>query len=386
MQHDLIIVGTGIAGLSLAFELYERGLRPLMISARSSMLPPASFAAQGVLCNKGLRTPIQALFTAKIESSLRIRQWLQRISKRTGQTIDHAFEGIYEPYWDAGRYQKIVQRVYKGQYTGLFGCRNIKGTNLEWPDFKTPAGALYYPEDGWFDPRSLLTALKVYLESKLTWLQADLQSIQLDPHHGYRLRFEGHPTVHGRRLCLAMGAGLPAALSSLELRLPDFFFHPGTVLQLPYPRTNDSLALVSGTYSLTHRRQGLFLGSTTDKCRFDQLYEYPLDDGKQQLIEFLRQQLHYIGPGPQRLQSFIEQASSLWGVRLRSKDRMPVFGSLGSITGEAKHAGIYLLGAFYKNGLQLAERLAAALADEICGKAVDNLSMHFHAQRWRPHP
>ena len=158
---QIAIIGRGIAGLTLAARLVDRGVKPIIFG--SSRGPAnASRCAQGVLANKGLIFAESPLFRAKLRSLRHTQSWLEELERSTGRTIPRAFSGVIEPYWSPEDFQEIATRVYRRTFTGCYLTHHLAALDRSSPLFqeKKPLGVLRYPLNGWFDVPATLDALE----------------------------------------------------------------------------------------------------------------------------------------------------------------------------------------------------------------------------------
>lgn len=373
---NIAILGRGIAGLNLAFRLVEKGFNITIFGQKDQGIR-ASSAAQGLICNKGLLKGFHPLFKAKLNSLEFIKRRLDYIEKKTQSRIRRNFSGVYEVYDSPAHYQRIVKRVYKGQFTGPFNVKNLPIDNELLRYFPGAIGTLFYAKDGWYSAIDLMNALESYLrlECGVKFFNEEVTAINPDSsgrprlyseHHGRQISFD--------RLVLAAGAGTPALLNKLDVALTDFFYHPGQCLRIPLPIIS-GFSFVNQTLSLIGD-SSLTVGSTTDKVE-KPFQGYNLEAGRVKLFEALRADF--------RLSKDILSScravkyEDLWGTRLRLKNRQPVFGSLRTI--EARLGNVFILTGFYKNGLHLADMFSEWLVDEIVSGHVQELAAPFHVTR-----
>jgi len=374
----IAIVGRGIAGLTLAYRLVKRGYQPI-IYGRKDFSQRASSAAQGVVCNKGLVWPRQPMFQAKIRSLLWVKNWLEDIARTTGCLINHSFSGVFEPYLDRHDFHRIFKRVYKGQFTGCFGSKNLVANSLPWEESASPAfaGTLFYPGDGWFDPQQLMVILEEYCLSNGASICEDqvvaLESANCRP---ALVTTTGEQNVFDK-LVIAGGQGSERLLHSLGCNDIDFFYHPGQVLLIKNAGWQKQWAMVRKTYSLVSRSGFGYLGATTDKLSSSDEAWQP--EERHHLWEILQDEF---GLADWQLKNF--EVEDLWGVRVRVGDRLPIVGCLSKLRrNEQEWSQFYLMTGFYKNGLQLADMAASWLEREMFTGEIDSLARAFHPARFQ---
>jgi glycine/D-amino acid oxidase-like deaminating enzyme len=176
---------------------------------------------------------------------------------------------------------------------------------------------------------------------------------------------------------IAAGAGSARLLKPWEPLGLSLFYHPGQVLKI-----NQTLpsryALVRKTWSLV-AREAVFFGSTTDKIASMDTPWRP--EPTEAMLAKLGEEF---GWRPTPSQSADSSVETLWGVRLRTGLRQPVFGSLKPLAPDSIGSDrVYLLTGFYKNGLQLADRFASWLTAEILGEDLETLAKAFHTSQYQ---
>lgn len=366
------IIGRGIAGLSLAYRLCKRGLKPVIYGGQN-LGECASLAAQGVICNKGLLWPYQPLFRAKIQSLAWVKRWLIDIEQHTSCPINCDFSGVFEPYRSFQEFHKIHRRVYKGQFTGCFGNRNLPAENLpiDFSARKNFLGTLYYPGDGWFDPKQVLASLEQHCkQSGASFINSRVSNISKQA-GSLAVHLQGMETKNFDRLIIAAGHGSDSILRKMGLSGLKFFHHPGQVLRIKRNKMVKNWAMVRKAHSLI-ARDALYLGATTDKLQA--LGESWQPEARQDLWNILEREFGISQPTDQN-----SEVDDLWGIRLRTFDRLPLIGSLADY--DANWNGVYLLTGFYKSGLQLADMASQWLEQELFGEGVDKLAQAFSPKR-----
>ncbi|MFW7378317.1 MAG: NAD(P)/FAD-dependent oxidoreductase [Oligoflexus sp.] len=376
-RPKIAIIGRGISGLSLAYRLIKRGCEPYIFGHVGSSLR-ASEAAQGVICNKGLLWPRQALFQAKIRSLAWVKSWLSDIEAKTDCQVNKSFTGVFEPYRDPQDFHRIVQRVYKNQFTGCFRSENLARDALPEDMFAAAsfAGTLFYPGDGWFDPQQLMRILEEYcLHNGAKIVVDDVLTIQPAKPQSELVLTSGK-TMQFDKIVIAAGQGSEKLLQSMQLGEISFFYHPGQVLKIKNSGFKRQWAMVRKTHSLVSR-DALYLGSTTDKLKTADQSWQPRE--RMHLWQILQEEFAW--PGNQIEDYDLED---LWGVRVRISDRQPVIGSLAALRpGQAEWQQIYLMTGFYKNGLQLADMASSWIEQEMFSESIDPQAQAFHVKRFQ---
>lgn len=370
---QIAVIGRGIAGLTIAYRLLEQGHKPTIFGKHELR---ASDAAQGLLCNKGLLFSFQPLFRAKLHSIYRVQRFLADVEKRSGYSIEKRFDGVLEPYFSSEDYHRIVKRVYKGKFTGLYGTKNLPPSSTLSEYFESPQGCLYYPQDGWYSAVDLLRALESYLLESGAETYTDLiGSIRPLEDGRLCLRTKSGESRIFDKLVIAAGVGTQGLLNSLGIHGIKFFYHPGQVMAIDHSGL-DGYAFVRRTYSLIGQRR-MMLGSTTGKSLVPS-FNIDLEAGREKLWEALSQEFCVRSDVLQKLQSC--DIEDLWGVRVRIHDRLPILGSLGAF--DAALRSVFVCSGLYKNGLQLSEAMAEWVVSEMLNGYMDEFGQAFHVNRF----
>src|SRR5690348_12798680 len=146
MRHaDAIILGGGIIGLALAFELRKTG-RSIIVLDRREPGREASHAAAGMLAPRGadLGPPLQGLALA---SAAIYPEFVQEIEDASGMKVDLRREGtiLFPDASEAGSFSARVRPLSSGEQTQLE------------PNLAPQEGAVFLEEHS-VDPRALTVA------------------------------------------------------------------------------------------------------------------------------------------------------------------------------------------------------------------------------------
>ncbi len=353
-EQNIAIIGRGLAGLTLAFRMVQAGYRPTVYGAARGPAN-ASRCAQGIVCNKGLIFAESPLFRAKLQTLKQLESWLSALERTSGLAIPRTWIGVDEPYWSSEDFQKMVQRVYRGNFWGCYRPQNLPAK--PWiSDFKVPEGYLHYPDDAWFDVDATMNALEKSCESKGV-IFVDETISDLNP---LLQRFD-HTVV-------AAGASSMQLLKSLSLEVPKSFLVAGQSLLWKHSPQHQPRILVKGTLSLAVLSDRRILGSSSWKPEAG--VEPDIEKDRDQLLEQGASTFGFSSPDPKDIQS-------LWGTRIRFTDRMPALGLWPEL--EKK---LSVLTGFYKNGLQLADLCAEQLLRELEGESLSEFGEAFHVSRF----
>ena len=367
-QNEIIILGQGLSGLCTAFYLLDTyNIRPIILGLGLNH-ESASSVGQGVVSTKGLLIPESPLFYDKMLGSHRLPSFLSRLEALSGCRI-RRHQGFFEPYKTEAQFQKMASRIYRGQFTGMFGVSHIAPKALAGmlSDYH---GAFYYPKDIWVNQKDLLFALKTYLTQRGAVFHG-VRAVSLEVlKGGYRTHLEGGDYLDSLGLCVCVGPDSKkllspfGAASSLQLSAGMTLFGRGG----PHSYEND-IALTSGVKSLVFHEGCFALGASS--------FETPIEKSAA-FFEEKKAQLLSSSPLFSLLDQHKKSPTSLEakvGIRVKTKNRLPLMGYCGPYM---EGLGLWVLTGLYKNGLQLAPvygaRLARAIKDGAAAHPHLNLS------------
>lgn len=357
IEPHIGIIGTGIAGLALAYRLVKEGFRPTLIEGDERA---ASRCAQGVVANKGLIFFESPLFAAKLRSLSHVQTWLSELESVSGLQIARNFSGVWEPYWGPEDFSRIVSRIYRHRFWGCHRTQNLKSAGPSWAfGGRKPLGHLFYPADGWFDVEACLRALEAILQKAgVPTLLAKVNQISVSPGGSLRCLGKDFDATFDQ-LVLATGAGTDSLFKASNIELPKIFKIGGQTLAVPIAAfTEQPLTGVRQTLSGSWYRDQLLLGSSSWKG--EDIDEAGVGSDKKLLISAIESQLGW------DLKPYHKGAISRVGTRLRFADRMP---AIGSIPFDPWRGKLFLMCGFYKSGLQLADLCARDLCLHLRGRS-----------------
>jgi glycine oxidase len=363
--YDLLVLGAGIMGLSVAFEQQQQGKRVAVVDphAPGAGLARASWAAAGILVMRaGVLggSPFRRFYLRSIPM---FPDWLARIEAASGIRVPYERGGDYQIFPGDPAHDAEARRVLEEREDQLRRERASRFTRLdEWPDFLKPYGApgpiraYHFPDEAYVNNRVLLEALEAALRrGGATMLagatpvgigrEGDLNTVTLSTAGATR-------TLRAARLLIAAGAWSNEPLKLLGLAMP-LYPVKGQLALLPNFHGTRTMLHGGERFYLIPRGDQLVAGATTEPriwdTRFDEKGERHLGG---ELARFF--------PGV-RIPSF--GAVETWcGLRPRSADRLPLLGWLDEASGIALATGLY------KSGISLAPLAARAMAALLNGE------------------
>ena len=260
---DVLILGQGLAGSTLAWRLAERGVSALVVD-RGGVdevgNPTASRVAAGLITPvTGKRLTVADDFAALWESAA---AFYRGVEKRCGESLLEVAPAV-RVFADAEERNAFLGRLAQGK----FGDHARLADESELPrDAATPHGAFVMPRAARLRIASYLDTTRQWLEAEGRYIAADINpesDIELTP-QGVRVP---KLAVTARRLVLCHGlvAQPPRWMSGVRFRPAK-----GEVLTIESPGYREDRVLHCGVWLAPESRAGSYrVGSTTEWNQLD---------------------------------------------------------------------------------------------------------------------
>lgn len=355
MKPHVTVIGGGAVGLSLAYELLQRGYR-IRLLERFGIGREASWAGAGILAPAHPSHSLHPLDRLAGRGSQMHRQWADQL---------HSESGIEVGFWNCGG---LYLARTPGEAAALRGqadswsAEQIPFVRLATAEINSRfAGrvasqtkiieALWTPEESQIRNPHFIRALLASIRKKGGEVLEQLGALTLHS-TGHRVgRIHASSGWQGAcdLVCVAAGAWTAEVLRSLEIELPVEPIRGQMVLfHLPQPLP---IIINEGSRYLVPRTDGhLLAGSTMETAGFDSVTTEP---EIARLIAFARSLLPELAD-----QSPVRQWA---GLRPASYDGLPYLGPIPDWD------NLYVSTGHLRSGLQLAPASAALLADLIAG-------------------
>jgi glycine/D-amino acid oxidase-like deaminating enzyme len=316
---------------------------------------PATQAAQGILCSKGLVKPNTFLFKTKLSGQYELESFVHFLQNEMSCTIPMV-SGVYETFSSVDEYRHLLKRIYHSEFLGFRGVELLSQKSFlaqteisSVVDFQRIKGAFYYPWDFAIQVDALLLCMEMYLRKKgVLFVEEAVVKISCKSIGNIEYQTQSG-LFHCEELVLAAGSDTPEILYSLGISMP-FQKVAGLTLHGTVER-KVSGTLKSGSMSLTFLK-GLFKAGAIDlAANFD---AGDLERKQNQLLQEIEEKFGF--PVVKRALT----CDFRFGIRLKAKDRLPVAGPLSLGSGR-----IWLLTALYRNGLNWAGMCASRLSESL---------------------
>jgi glycine oxidase len=363
--RDILVVGGGVIGLSLARELAGRGLRVTVLD-RGPAGQEASWAAAGMLVPQSDSPAPGPHFDLLLESHRLYPQWTRDLEEETGETVGYRRTGLLRCARNEAEERALEKYAWqrdRGLAVEAVGPEEIArrlGRNVA-----AVRAACLFPDEGVVDARRLTRALAESARLRGVDLRTETAARRFRIAAG---RCRGVDTSTGV-IEAEIVVNASGAWASFDRELP--FPVPvepvrGQIVELALPGDAPETILESNDAYLAPQEGGrLLLGSTLERAGFEK-----------------RVTAGAVG-------RLIAEAGRLWpaittgrfvtawaGLRPGTPDGLPILGGCGI-------AGLYFATGHYRHGILLAPATARRLADLLTGGPAPDLTP-FSLSRFGP--
>jgi glycine oxidase len=353
-KSDVLIIGGGVIGLSLARELHKQGAGKITVVERGTCGMEASNAAAGMLAPHAETMRIDDFFRFCSESNEMYPEFAAELLEETGVDIELDREGtLYLALTEED--SEELRRRYEWQKGAGLNVEHMSAVETRRVEpFVSPdvRESLFFPDDRQVENRKLVKALRMFAEMNGIGIRENTEITGLLVEGG---RVTGAETRQGNLFAEKTVLATGAWTSLIKLG-------PGTVPVNVRPIKGQMIAFRTAKrlfqkviYSprgyIVARADGRVLaGATVEDAGFDKA---TTEAG----IEMLRATAAEISPALGNL----EISESWAGLRPFGGDGLPVIGGI------AGYENLMLATAHYRNGILLAPITARVLAEDIAG-------------------
>jgi glycine oxidase len=367
---DLVVIGAGVAGLSVAYEAGSRGLKVTVLE-RDRAAGGAGHAAAGMLAPAAeAEAGDPSLMQLAIESCRRYPGFVARVERDSGIACGYREEGSLLVALNRDHAEELDRLA---AFQRRFGLEVERLSAAEILD-REPAisskvvGGLSAPDDRQVDPRQLQRALLAGIRraggTVIQHARVDSLVTAGDRVEGVKFVRKGvEQEVRAGAVVLAAGAwisGLPvAAVRSLPMRPIK-----GQILRLRGRPVVSHVLRTPEVYLVPRRSGEIVVGATSEDVGFDECRTAGA------ALDLLREAFRLL-PGIAEL----ELSEHTVGFRPALRDALPAIGPLGP-------RGLFVAAGHYRHGVMLAPATAMMLVDWLVDGKVSPLLGPFEPSRF----
>ncbi|MDZ5784316.1 glycine oxidase ThiO [Marinococcus luteus] len=353
---EVLIVGAGVQGCSLAYQLSKRGRR-VMVIEKETIASGASKAAAGMLGAQSEWEGPGLFQEFALESRSLFKELVPEVEALSGIDVSYVNNGMLKPVWDmAGeeKYQRAAGRSYGAEWLSSYEALRREPALSE-----HIRGAWSIPKDGQLRAYEWTMALAKAAKACGTVIRENTSVERLleadDRVYGVKTS-EG--VVEAEEVVFTGGSAGAGLLDEKE-----FTLYPvkGECLSIRMPRENLRHTLHTPQVYIVPKKDGeIFIGAS----------EKPGDSSTGVTVasiqELMKAAVHLV-PGLKHAN--IER---LWsGVRPQTGDGLPYMGQT--------ERGLWVMTGHYRNGILLSALSGSWMADRIEGKSVREDWKHLFA-------
>jgi glycine oxidase len=364
---DVVVIGGGVIGLTIARSLALRGVREVCLIERAGLGTEASFAAAGMLLPQVEAATKDDFFTLACRSRDLYTSFAAELHDETGIDVELDTTGTLYLALNSTD-QKEIEKAYTFQSRAGLSIELMSDSEaraLEPCISEATTGALLFPQDIQVENRRLLSALANSISnlgvSVLTGTNVESLIIE-----GNRLT--GVQTSGGAISCRA--AVVAAGTWSSFIKHTSYSIEPvrGQMVCLEAKPQLTRHVIFSRRGYLVPRRDGrLLAGSTSENVGFDK----SVTAGG---INSILLNAHEISPAI----SDLPIVDTWAGLRPRAPDGLPVLGPCGEID------GLFYATGHYRNGILLAPVTGELISKAIVEGVASPLLAPFSPERFLP--
>ena len=353
--RDILIIGGGIMGLSIAVELQRQGAKATVVS--QDFMQAASHAAAGMLAPMAEKLTAAPMLDLCLRSRWLYPEWTQKLEALTGVETGYLPCGILAPVYQ----QSEATSTTKSEF-----WLDRQAIQLHQPGLSDRVvGGWWYPEDGQVDNRCLMRSLLQAAQTLGVEIKEGVSVKAIQQKQG---RVNGVLTDAGllsaEQYVLAAGSWSsrllplpvrPVKGQMLSLKMPQKLHQPFPLQKVLYGE---------GIYLVPRQDGRLVIGATVEEVDWT---PFNTPNGIQSLLSKAAQMYPALGDWQ------IEEL--WWGFRPGTPDELPIIG-------RSECDNLYLATGHYRNGILLAPITASLIADLILKQQADPLLEEFSYQRF----
>ena len=370
-MREILIIGGGIIGLTLARKLHKKGFRKITIIERGNVGRESSYAAAGMLAPQAETDIIDPFFKFCVDSHKLYADFARELFEETGVDIQLDKSGTLYLAFDEADAREIRRR-FDWQTKAELEVEHLTAKEIRKAEaFVSPdvREGLFFPNDWQVENRKLLDALQIYAEINDIEIieQTEIENLLIE-NGKIEAAQSKNKIFRAETVILATGAWT-SLIKSGENVLASLDVKPirGQIFSFRTAKRLFERVIYSPRGYIVPRADGrIIAGATVEDAGFD---KNVTTSG----IEFVRENALEIAPSLVNL-----KISESWaGLRPFAKDGLPILGEFPEIE------NLYIAAAHYRNGILLAPITAEILANKIAENIASDYLDIFSPRRFQ---
>jgi glycine oxidase len=369
MTAEVLIIGGGVIGLSIARELHKKGVHRITILERSQLGCESSYAAAGMLAPNAETDKADDFFSFCTASNQLYPQFAEELFAETGVDIELEKSGtLYLAFTETD--VREIRHRFEWQKKADFDIEHLSATEVhKLEPFVSPdiREALFFPNDWQVENRKLLAALQKYAEINSFEIVENAEVKSLSIKNG---EISGAETENRKfaaeKVILTTGAWT-SLIKADGLTMPQVKPIRGQIISFKTAKRLFQRVIYSPRGYIVPRLDGRILaGATVEDAGFDK-------GNTESGVKFLRDVALEIAPSLVNL-----ELNEKWaGLRPFAPDGLPILGAFPEIE------NLFVATAHYRNGILLAPLTAKIMADKIVGNSTSKYLESFSLRRFQ---
>jgi glycine oxidase len=349
-MNKVLIIGSGIIGLSIARQLHKQGVRQITILERKNVGEEASFAAAGMLAVHA-ETDKKDDFLSFCQAGLSLYEnFAEELLEETNIDIELDREGTIYLAFDESDVKEIRQR-YEWQKEAGLQVEKLSAEEIRKVEpFVSPnvREGLFFPKDWQVENRKVLLALQKYCELNGIEIVENTEVTSLINENDKIIGVEtSDKKFFADSVVLATGAWT-SLIKAQDFELPKVKPIRGQMISFRTAKRLISKVIYSPRGYIVPRIDGrILVGATVEDVGF-------VNEMTQSGIESLHESGAEIIPSLMNL-GILEKWS---GLRPFGDSAMPIIGEFAE--------NLFIATAHYRNGILLAPITAKIVAEKVC--------------------
>lgn len=365
---EILIIGGGLIGLSIARELHQKGFSTITILERGETGKEASFAAAGMLAPNAETDKADDFTDFCTESLSLYEQFSTNLLEETGVDIELDRNGtLFLAFTDED--VKEIRHRFEWQKKAGLAVEHLRAEDARKIEpFISPDvyEALLFPNDWQVENRKLLHALEKYAEIYGIKVRNHTEVKNLLVENKKIVGAETETEKFYAQAVILAGGAWSSFFKTVNLQIPEIKPIRGQMLAFHTAKRLFQKVIYSSRGYLVPRADGrIIIGATVEDAGFDKtVNEFD--------IEILRENAIEIAPSLANLQIHENWA----GLRPFAADGLPVLGSFPQVE------NFFIATAHYRNGILLAPLTAKLIANQLAENADSKYLKAFSPQRF----